>query len=128
MVDEVAKIWKDWADRMGGDNIGSIGAILISPFVFSFAPLMRSHSIAGIVELTQFFRDTYPSFLVTGTIGGGLFYNKYTNQTIGGFGVSLGAGYEFARKVAVGCDFLYNTTEDKIQAFSVLISLKKFFY
>ncbi len=127
-VDEVAAIWKDWADKMSGDNLGAVGAILISPIVFSLSPLIRSHSIFGLVEINQFFSESSPSFFLSGSLGGGLVYNKYSGQPEGGFGISAGAGYEFARKIAISCDVLYNSSENRVQPFSVLLGLKKFFY
>ena len=80
------------------------------------------------MEIDQFFRESSPSFFLSGSVGGGLVYNKYTEQPEGGFGVSAGAGYEFARKIAVSFDVLYNSSENRVQPFSVLIGLKKFFY
>lgn len=127
-VDEVADVYQDWRDKMSGDNFGATMAKIISPFVYSFAPLLRSHSIFGIVEYTHFLNETSPSFLFSGTIGGGFLYNKYNKQPVGGLGLSLGAGYEFSRKVAISCDLMYNSSEENIKAISVLISLKKYFY
>jgi len=127
-VDEVATVWQDWSDKMSGDNLAALGAKLISPFVYSLAPLFRSHSVFGIVEYTYFLNETYPSFLFSGTVGGGFLYNKIDAQSVAGLGLSLGAGYEFTRKVAIQCDILYNSSADKSQSVSVLLTLKKYFY
>jgi len=128
-IDEVASVWQNWHDKMQGDDLGALGAKLISPFVYSLSPLFRSHSIFGIVEYTYFLNETSPSFLFSGTVGGGFLYDKIEAQTVAGLGLSAGAGYEFTGKVAIQCDLLYTSSPvDKLQSFSVLLTLKKYFY
>ncbi len=127
-VDEVAVVWKDWNDKMSGDDLSATGAKLVAPFVFMFSPVFRSHSIFGSLEYTYFTREYAPSLLFSGSVGVGLLYDKFYEQSFGGFGFSLGTGYEFFRKVAVNCDLVYSYTENDIQAISILITLKKYFY
>ncbi len=127
-VDEVASVYQDWNEKMKGDGAAALGAKFLCPFVYTLAPLFRSHSIFGLVEYTQFMNDTSPSLFITGNLGGGFVYNKVNGQNYAGLGLSVGTGYEFAGKVAVNCDFIYNSSEEDVRAISVLVTLKKFFY
>lgn len=127
-VDEIGPVWRGWIDKMQGEDIAAVGAILISPFVFAFTPVFRSHGLIGSLEYINFFKETAPSFYFSGSAGLGLLYDKNLEIVSGGFGISLGTGYEFKRKIAINCDLIYCGTQSSFEGMSVVISLKKFFY
>ncbi len=127
-TDEVAAVWSDWADKMSGDDIGALGAKLVSPFVFLAAPLIRSHSIFGSLEYTYFTKEQAPSLLFSGSAGLGLLYDKTNKQPFGGLGLSAGAGYEFTRRAAINLDVLYSYVASDLQGISVLLTLNFYLY
>jgi hypothetical protein len=127
-LDEVSTVWENWKDRMSGDDLGAAGAKIISPFVFAFSPIFRSHSIYGSLEYTHFTREEAPSLLFGGSAGLGLIYDKNYEQVFGGIGLSAGAGYEFTQKIALKCDLVYGAVENNISGISLLFTLKFYIY
>jgi len=127
-LDEVGTVWKNWYEKMQGDDLVAVGAILLSPFVFGFSPIVRSHLLFGSLDYTHFLKETSPSLLFSGAFGMGLLYDKFYGQVKGGYGISAGTGYELGRKLVVGVDLLYTYTANDVEAMAVMISVKKYFY
>jgi hypothetical protein len=125
---EVQTVWENWREKMQGDTFGALGAKIVSPFVFTFSPIFRSHSIYGSLEYTHFLQDEAPSFLIDGSAGFGLIYERNHEMVYGGFGLSAGAGYEFVNRVAVNFDIVYSKVEYEVSGITFLLTLKLYVY
>jgi hypothetical protein len=81
------------------------------------------------VEYSYFLNETYPSLLFSLTAGDGFFYDNTYSLTVGGLGLSAGAGYKFICKVAIHCDLLYTSSPmDKLKSISLMLTLKKYLF
>jgi len=125
---EVQSVWQEWREKMQGDGFRALGAKVVSPFVFAFSPIFRSHSIYGSLEYTYFLQDQAPSFLIDGSAGLGLIYERNYEMVYGGFGLSAGAGYEFVNRVAVNFDIIYSKVEYEVSGITFLLTMKLYIY
>lgn len=127
-VNEVADVWSNWSDKMSGDDIGALGAKLVSPFVFVFSPIFRSHSLNGYIEYNYFAREQAPSLLINGSAGLGILYDKSYEKNYGGLGISAGMGYEFTRRGIIKGEVIYSYVASQLQCITVLATLNLYLY
>lgn len=110
-MDRIANAYDTYTDAMGDGGLKGVFATIASPIVLPILWMGGAHSTFGLIGLAYYFQDQAPSFFVEGTLGAGIIPDEFREDTVGGFGMSVAAGYEFSPHYSIRCDLLYGTEE-----------------
>lgn len=137
-LSDIVDRYDRYFELMNGEGYKAVAAIFFSPIALPLIPFTGSHMIMGLGGVTYYLEDEAPAFFFEATFGASIFPDEFEDRTKGGFGFSVGLGYEFVEHWNVRCDAMFGFympqgsghyyDDVTSNAFSAMLTLNYLFY